>query len=80
MGAWERPALTPVTPQVMTPPRPLVLNEAPKTSSILFLTVALISSRHRQVMAMVLSPEKPNENAHISTLLHDWMYSIVITA
>ena len=30
-GACERPAAMPVTPQVSTPPRPWVVNEAPKT-------------------------------------------------
>ena len=31
MGACERPAFTPVTPHVRTPPRPFVLKEEPNT-------------------------------------------------
>ena len=51
MGEWDSPALTPVTPQVSTPPRPLVLKDDPKMMSILFFRVAVISSRHILDMA-----------------------------
>lgn len=67
MGEWLRPALTPVTPQVSTPPNPLVLKEEPKIWSILFLAVMVISSRHTLLQAMVLSPEKPQAAVAIST-------------
>eukprot|EP00878_Enallax_costatus_P039817 GHUV01045733.1.p1 GENE.GHUV01045733.1~~GHUV01045733.1.p1 ORF type:complete len:122 (-),score=5.74 GHUV01045733.1:164-529(-) len=50
-GEWLRPALMPVTPHVSTAPRPLVLNDPPKTASILSLRTAVTSSRHRFVMA-----------------------------
>ncbi len=51
MGEWDSPAFMPVMPQVSTPPRPLVLKEEPKMMSILFLSVAVISSRHMLDMA-----------------------------
>ena len=47
MGACERPAFTPVTPQVSTPPRPLVLKLIPNTESSFIFSVLVISSRHR---------------------------------
>ena len=51
MGECERPAFMPVMPQVSTPPRPFVLKEEPKMMSILFFSVAVISSRHMLDMA-----------------------------
>eukprot|EP00955_Chlamydomonas_euryale_P091293 364612-Chlamydomonas_euryale.AAC.19 len=51
VGECDRPAPKPVTPQVMTPPRPLVLNEQPNTASILSFRMAVTSSRHRLVQA-----------------------------
>ena len=51
-GEWDRPAFMPVTPQVRTPPRPLVLNEEPKMASILSFRTWVTSSRHRLVMAV----------------------------
>ena len=59
MGACDRPAPTPVTPQVSTPPRPLMLKLQPNTASSLFFRLAVISSRHRLEHAIVLSPWKP---------------------
>lgn len=47
MGACDRPALMPVTPQVSTPPRPLVLKLEPNTASSLCFRVAVTSSRHK---------------------------------
>jgi hypothetical protein len=49
----------PVTPQVSTPPRPLVLNEPPNTLSILSLSGTVTSSRHKLVHAIEFSPVKP---------------------
>ena len=46
-GACERPAFTPVTPQVSTPPRPLVLKEDPNTWSSFVFRVDVTSSRQR---------------------------------
>ncbi len=51
-GEWLRPAFMPVTPQVRTAPRPLVLKEDPKQASILSFTTWVTSSRHRLVMAV----------------------------
>jgi hypothetical protein len=51
-GAWLRPAPKPVTPHVMTPPRPLTLKEPPHTASILSFRIAVTSSRHRLVTAV----------------------------
>ena len=58
----------PVQPQVKTPPRPFVLNEDPKSSSILFLKIPVDSSRHKFVQAMQLSPRSPCEHKAISAL------------
>ena len=51
-GECERPAFTPVTPQVSTPPSPLVLKEDPKTPSSFCFSVEVISSRHMLDMAV----------------------------
>jgi hypothetical protein len=50
-GEWLSPADRPVTPQVSTPPRPLVLKEDPKEFSMRSFRTTEISSRHRLVQA-----------------------------
>ena len=51
MGECERPAFTPVTPHVSTPPSPFVLKDEPNTLSSLCFRETVISSRHRLDMA-----------------------------
>lgn len=51
----------------MQAPRPLMLNEAPKMSSISDLKMLVDSSRHRLVHVMELSPRKPCAHSATST-------------
>lgn len=68
IGEWDSPALTPVTPHVSTPPRPLVLNDDPKTMSSFVLRMPVISSRHMLDMAA------------ISTTLHMTAFPVLVAA
>ena len=80
MGACDSPALTPVTPHVSTPPRPLVLNDIPTSRSSFDFRVLVTSSRHRLHIAAVNRAQRGGSECFRAGLLCDVLASACINA